>query len=163
MCHHFPLSGVRAGHCFAGVLEHVGARVRVRRYLGGTCGGGGWCEEVVVSGEERGGSLLAQRACTFFFLRPPYKQQAVETQSIICQIKTEPSSWTTPKNKCALRAPDQHPSWRLHQLVLRIQPPYCSMWYVLGHLGAFNRQKVRRLRSHCSSTLHKQAHIRTAI
>jgi hypothetical protein len=21
-----------------------------------------------------------------------------------------------------LRAPDQHPSWRLHQLVLRIQP-----------------------------------------
>jgi hypothetical protein len=24
-----------------------------------------------------------------------YKQQAVESQSIICQIKTEPSSWTT--------------------------------------------------------------------
>jgi hypothetical protein len=30
-----------------------------------------------------------------FFKRAPYKQQAVENQSIICQIKTEPSSWTT--------------------------------------------------------------------
>jgi hypothetical protein len=29
------------------------------------------------------------------FERAPYKQQAVENHSIICQIKTEPSSWTT--------------------------------------------------------------------
>ena len=35
----------------------------------------------------RGGLLLFKRA--------PYKQQAVENQSIICQMKTEPSSWTT--------------------------------------------------------------------
>jgi hypothetical protein len=34
-----------------------------------------------------------------------------------------------------------------------------SLWYLLGHLGVFNRQQVRRLRSHCSSTLYK-AHIR---
>jgi hypothetical protein len=25
----------------------------------------------------------------------PYKQQAVENQSIICQMKTQPASWTT--------------------------------------------------------------------
>jgi hypothetical protein len=31
--------------------------------------------------------------------------------------------------------------------------------YLLVHLGVFNRQEVRRLRSHCSSTLYK-AHIR---
>jgi hypothetical protein len=30
-----------------------------------------------------------------FFKRAPYKQQAVESHSIICQIKTEPSSSTT--------------------------------------------------------------------
>jgi hypothetical protein len=29
------------------------------------------------------------------FERAPYKQQAVKTHSIICQMKTEPSSWTT--------------------------------------------------------------------
>jgi hypothetical protein len=39
------------------------------------------------AGEEEWGSPLFKRA--------PYKQQAVENQSIICQIKTEPSSWTT--------------------------------------------------------------------
>jgi hypothetical protein len=56
----------------------------------------------------------------------------------------------------ALRAPDKRPSWRLHQLVSRIQPPCCSLWYLLlGHLGVFNRQQVRRLRSRCSSTPHK--------
>jgi hypothetical protein len=52
-------------------------------------------------------------------------------------------------------------SWRLHQLVLRIQPSCCSLWYLLGHLGVLNRQEVRGLRSHCSSTLCK-AHSRTA-
>jgi hypothetical protein len=30
-----------------------------------------------------------------FLGRAPYKQQAVENRSIICQIKTEPPSWTT--------------------------------------------------------------------
>jgi hypothetical protein len=30
-----------------------------------------------------------------FVTRPMYKQQAVKSQSITCQIKTEPPSWTT--------------------------------------------------------------------
>jgi hypothetical protein len=27
--------------------------------------------------------------------------------------------------------------------VLRSQPPRISLWYLLGHLGVFNRQQVR--------------------
>jgi hypothetical protein len=55
----------------------------------------------------------------------------------------------------ALRAPDYLPSCRLHKLVFRIKPSRISLWYLLVHLGVFNRQKVGGLRSHCSSTLYK--------
>jgi hypothetical protein len=44
------------------------------------------------------------------FERAPYKQQAVENHSIICQMKTEPSSWTTAaakkKKPCERQTPD---------------------------------------------------------
>ena len=33
-----------------------------------------------------------------------------------------------------------HRGARLHQLVLRIQPSRISLWYLLVHLGVFNRQ-----------------------
>jgi hypothetical protein len=60
-------------------------------------------------------------------------------------MKTQPASWTTAAAAAnfffTLRALDQHPSWRLHQLVLRIQPSRISLWYLLVHLGVFNRQK----------------------
>jgi hypothetical protein len=39
------------------------------------------------------GVLIAGRSS--LFKRAPYKQQAVENQSSTCQIKTDPSSWTT--------------------------------------------------------------------
>jgi hypothetical protein len=60
------------------------------------------------------------------------------------------------------RAPDWHPSGleALASTSLRIQPSRVLLCYLLVHLGAFNRQEVRRLRSHCSSTLYKKAHIR---
>jgi hypothetical protein len=54
---------------------------------------------------------------------------------------------------CERQKPDYHPPWRLYQLVLRIQPSYCSLWHLLVHLGVFNRQEVRRLRSHCRGSL----------
>jgi hypothetical protein len=63
--------------------------------------GGGWGLGLWLGVEARG-----QRACPLFE-RAPYKRQAVESQSIICQIKTEPSSWTTAAaKKNTLRAPD---------------------------------------------------------
>jgi hypothetical protein len=42
-----------------------------------------------------GGSWRGEQARFSFFERAPYKQQAVENHSITCQIKKEPSSWTT--------------------------------------------------------------------
>jgi hypothetical protein len=39
--------------------------------------------------------MAIRRARCSFFKRAPYKQQAVESQSIICQMKTEPSSLST--------------------------------------------------------------------
>jgi hypothetical protein len=50
------------------------------------------------NGHVRCATAAKQRAFPllfFYFKRAPYKQQAVENQSIICQIYTEPSSWTT--------------------------------------------------------------------
>jgi hypothetical protein len=51
--------------------------------------------------------LGLQWVCSLF-KRAAYKQQAVENQSIICQIKTQPASWTTAAATFffTLRAPD---------------------------------------------------------
>jgi hypothetical protein len=66
-----------------------------------------------------------------------------------------------------LREPDQHPSpsrrLRLHLASTSFANPAPSLLDVVlarAYLGALNRQKARRPRSHCSSTLYK-AHIRT--
>jgi hypothetical protein len=42
------------------------------------------------------------------FLNVPHKQQAVENHSIICQIKTEPSSWTTAAAIWRLKPCERH-------------------------------------------------------
>jgi hypothetical protein len=54
-------------------------------------------------------ALALAQARFSFFERAAYKQQAVETHSVICQMKTQPASWTTAAANfffLALRAPD---------------------------------------------------------
>jgi hypothetical protein len=71
--------------------------------------------------------------CVHFLNVPHINNRPLKTHSITCQMKTQPASWTTAAAIFffTLRAPDQHPSWRLHQLVLRIQPSRISLWYLL--------------------------------
>jgi hypothetical protein len=97
--------------------------------------------------------------------RAPYKQQAVENCSVICQIKNGPPSWAMAEASFDFQMAGRQIRWVVaitcenhSQFCLASQPPRISTWYLLGHLGAFNRQQVRELRSHCSSTIYK-AHI----
>jgi hypothetical protein len=72
------------------------------------------------------------RACSLFE-RAPYKQQAVETQSIKCQIKTEPSSWTTAAATFFLPCERQISTHlvALASTSFSIQPSCCSLAVVL--------------------------------
>jgi hypothetical protein len=84
-------------------------------------------------------------------------ERALENCSITCQIKNGPSSRAMAEasfdfqmanrqiRRIATPTCENHNQFR----VASSRPPRIALWYLLGHLGVFNRQQVSRLRSHC--------------